>query len=38
MKTYKVCGAEEFRCSKSVLPTSWSTADHDINFYIALTA
>jgi len=34
MKTYKQCGAEEFRCSKSLLPTSWSTGDHDFNFYI----
>jgi hypothetical protein len=38
MKTFKQCGAEEFRCSKSVLPTSWTTSDHDINFYISIPA
>lgn len=38
MKTFKQCGAEEFRCSKSLFPTSWTTSDHDINFYIALAA
>lgn len=38
MKTYKQCGAEEFRCSKSLLPTSWSTSDHEINNYIKIGA
>ena len=36
MTTFKQCGAEEFKCSKSVLPTNWSTGDHDIKFYIAI--
>lgn len=36
MKTFKQCGAEDLRCSKSLLPTTWSTADHDFNFYISL--
>lgn len=38
MKTFKQCGAEEFRCSKSLLPTSWTTSDHDMNFYIQIAA
>ena len=38
MQSYKQCGAEEFKCSKSVLPTSWSSSDHDINYYIKIGA
>ena len=36
MKTYKQCGAEEFKCSKSLFPTSWSTSDHDISNYLKI--
>ena len=36
MKTFKKCGAEEYRCSKSLLPTQWSTKDHEINNYLQL--
>jgi len=28
MQKYKVCGAEEFTCSKSVFPWKWTTNDH----------
>lgn len=36
MKTYKTCGAEQFKCSKSVLPFNWSTSDGDIKYYIRI--
>ena len=36
MKTYKTCGAEEYSCSKSLLPFKWSTSDHDIAAYILI--
>ena len=36
MKTFKKCGAEEYKCSKSLLPTQWSTKEHEINYYLQL--
>ena len=36
MATYKTCGAEEFKCSKSLLPYQWSTYDTDIKQYLKL--
>lgn len=36
MKNYKICEAEEFSCSKSVLPNKWSGKDHDIYVYMSL--
>jgi hypothetical protein len=36
MRSYKTCGAEEFTCSKSLLPYKWSTSDHDIAAYVMI--
>lgn len=36
MSKYKQCGAEEFGCSKSLLPFQWTTSDHDLNAYMRL--
>ena len=36
MSSFKQCGAEEFGCSKSLLPFQWSTSDHDINAYMKM--
>lgn len=36
MSKYKVCGAEEFTCSKSLFPTQWSLSDNDINAYMKI--
>lgn len=36
MSKFKVCGAEEFACSKSLFPNQWSTKDHDTNAYIKI--
>lgn len=36
MVKFKVCGAEEFTCSKSILPNQWSVNDHDMNTYMKL--
>ena len=33
MQKYKTCGAEEFTCSKSILPNKWSTTDGDLKYY-----
>jgi hypothetical protein len=37
MEKYKTCGAEEFKCSKSLLPNKWSTSDNDIKGYVKLS-
>jgi hypothetical protein len=34
MSKYKICGAEEYTCSKSVFP--WSVSDCDINAYMKI--
>jgi hypothetical protein len=36
MSTFKVCGAEDFTCAKSIFPNQWSTKDHDIESYMKL--
>jgi hypothetical protein len=36
MSKFKVCGAEEFTCSKSILPNQWSTKDHDVDLYMKM--
>lgn len=36
MTSFKVCGAEDFTCAKSILPNQWSTKDHDITAYIKI--
>lgn len=38
MGKYKVCGAEDFTCAKSIFPNQWSTSDHDMKFYLKIAA